>query len=74
MNWNDLISEMQYPHWLMAAGGVLVAVGFFGFAFRKSNEPAVEQAVAPPEGRSHLRPLPTRRLPPPPPFLLDPRD
>jgi len=25
MNWNNVISEMQNPHWLMAAGGVLLA-------------------------------------------------
>ena len=26
---------MQYPHWLMVAGAVLVVVGFIGFAFRQ---------------------------------------
>ena len=32
---------MQYPHWLMVAGAVLVVVGFVGLAFRKNNaEPA----------------------------------
>jgi DNA-directed RNA polymerase alpha subunit len=32
---------MQYPHWLMVAGAVLVVVGFIGLAFRKNNgEPA----------------------------------
>jgi hypothetical protein len=24
---------MQYPHWLMIGGAVLVALGFIGFAF-----------------------------------------
>ena len=28
---------MQYPHWLMVAGAVLVVIGFIGFAFRKNN-------------------------------------
>jgi hypothetical protein len=28
---------MQYPHWMMVAGAVLVVVGFVGFAFRKNN-------------------------------------
>ena len=28
---------MQYPHWLMVAGAVLVLIGFIGFAFRKNN-------------------------------------
>jgi hypothetical protein len=27
---------MQYPHWLMVAGALLV-FGFIGFAFHKSN-------------------------------------
>jgi hypothetical protein len=74
MNWNDVISEMQYPHWLMAAGGVLAAVGFIGFVFQKNTEPADVQKLAPPEERSHPRSPPARRLPPPPPFLLDSRD
>jgi hypothetical protein len=37
MNWNSLVSAMEYPHWLMAAGGVLVAVGFIGFVFQKKH-------------------------------------
>ena len=36
MNWNNVISEMQNPHWLMAAGGVLLAVGLIGFVFKKT--------------------------------------
>ena len=28
---------MQYPHWLMVAGAVLVVVGFIGFALHKNN-------------------------------------
>jgi hypothetical protein len=28
---------MQYPHWLMVAGAVLVVVGFIGLAFRKTT-------------------------------------
>ena len=40
---------MQYPHWLMLAGVVLVVVGFIGFAFQKNTKPAEEQAAAPAE-------------------------
>ena len=44
---------MQYPHWLMVAGAVLVVVGFIGFALHKNNaEPAennLKQEAAPPE-------------------------
>jgi hypothetical protein len=32
---------MEYPHWLIVAGAVLVVLGFIGFALRKSDtEPA----------------------------------
>jgi hypothetical protein len=29
---------MQYPHWLMVAGAVLVAIGFIGLAFRRNRD------------------------------------
>ena len=32
-----MLSEMQYPHWLMVAGAVLVVLGFVGFAFRQNR-------------------------------------
>jgi hypothetical protein len=28
---------MQYPHWLMIGGAVLVALGFIGFVFRQNK-------------------------------------
>ena len=28
---------MQYPHWLMVAGAILVVVGFIGFALHKND-------------------------------------
>ena len=56
MHWHSLLSGMQYPHWLMVAGGVLVAVGFIGFAFQKNTQPAEEQAIAPPENQTSRRP------------------
>jgi hypothetical protein len=28
---------MQYPHWLMVAGAVMVVIGFIGFAFHKTT-------------------------------------
>jgi hypothetical protein len=33
----DALSAMEYPHWLMVAGAVLVVVGFIGVAFRKNR-------------------------------------
>jgi hypothetical protein len=54
-----MLSAMEYPHWLMVAGAVLVVLGFVGFALLKNNaEPAednLEQEVAPPEERAQLR-------------------
>jgi LPXTG-motif cell wall-anchored protein len=54
---------MQYPHWLMVAGAVLVVLGSAGLVFRKSRaesaEDDLEHDVAPPQ----LRSRPTGRLP-----------
>jgi hypothetical protein len=33
---------MQYPHWLMVAGAVLVLIGFIGFAFQKNSTEPIE--------------------------------
>jgi hypothetical protein len=46
---------MQYPHWLMVAGGLLVILGFAGLALRKrSPEPAEDDAS--PETRRRPKP------------------
>jgi hypothetical protein len=37
---------MEYPHWLMIAGAVLVAFGFVGFAFSQNKNES--------ESREHL--------------------
>jgi hypothetical protein len=43
-----MLSAMQYAHWLMVAGAVLVVLGFVGFAFSRNgnkvqaDEPATE--------------------------------
>ena len=33
-----MFSSMQYPHWLMVAGAVLVAIGFIGVAFHRNSD------------------------------------
>jgi hypothetical protein len=33
---------MEYPHWIMVAGGVLVVAGIIGFAFQKNDAVPVE--------------------------------
>ena len=37
-----MLSGIQYPHLLMAAGAVLVVVGFIGFAFHENYAEPVE--------------------------------
>jgi preprotein translocase subunit Sss1 len=32
-----MLSAMEYPHWLMVAGAVLVVLGFIGFAFSQNR-------------------------------------
>jgi DNA-directed RNA polymerase alpha subunit len=36
---------MEYPHWLMVAGAVLVVVGFIGLAFHKNYAEPVENKL-----------------------------
>jgi hypothetical protein len=63
---------MQYPHWLMVVGAVLV-IGFFGFAFHRNNaerisdnpeqtSPNDEANGARPNGNGLSRPTPSERL------------
>src|SRR5438034_1359767 len=33
----DALSAMEYPHWMMVAGAVLVVFGFIGFAFSQNR-------------------------------------
>jgi hypothetical protein len=42
-----LLFDWKYPHWIMMAGAILVAVGFIGLAFhRKRNGPVNESSRA----------------------------
>ena len=34
---------MQYPHWLMVAGAVLVVLGIIGLAFRQNRNVELDQ-------------------------------
>jgi hypothetical protein len=64
---------MQYPHWLMVVGAVLVVIGFIGFAFHRNNaarisdnpeqtSPNDEANRARPNGNGLSRPTPSERL------------
>jgi hypothetical protein len=44
---------MQYPHWLMVAGAVLVVLGFIGIAFRQNRN--VEPDHEPPETEAKVK-------------------
>jgi hypothetical protein len=33
-----MLSAMEYPHWLMVAGAVLVVLGFIGLALRQKKD------------------------------------
>jgi hypothetical protein len=35
----DALSAMEYPHWLIVAGAILVVLGLVGLAFRKRLAP-----------------------------------
>jgi hypothetical protein len=33
-----MLNAMEYPHWLIVAGAVLVAIGFIGLAFSRNRD------------------------------------
>jgi preprotein translocase subunit Sss1 len=33
----NALSAMEYPHWLVVAGAILVVVGLIGFGFRQKQ-------------------------------------
>ena len=55
-----LLSDWEYPHWMMMAGTILVALGFMGFAFRQNrngpvNEPSRAREATPTERLKAMR-------------------
>ncbi len=44
---------MGYPHWLIVAGAILVAIGFIGLAFRRNRN--VEPNHGPPEMKANWK-------------------
>jgi hypothetical protein len=51
----DAFSSMEYPHWLIVAGAVLLMLGFFGLALRQRgveadpSDKATDQEPSEPE-------------------------
>jgi hypothetical protein len=39
----DMLSAMEYPHWMMMAGTILVAAGFIGLAFHRNRNVETDQ-------------------------------
>ena len=39
----DGLSAMEYPHWMMMAGAILVAAGFIGLAFHRNRNVETDQ-------------------------------
>jgi len=48
-----LLLDWEYPHWMMMAGAILVAVGFIGLAFHRNR--IVEPDHKPPEMKANGR-------------------
>ena len=36
--------DWEYPHWMMMAGAILVAIGFIGLAFRQNRNGPVNES------------------------------
>ena len=41
----DAFPAMEYPHWLIVAGAILVVIGFIGLAFRQKLAPVETPGV-----------------------------
>jgi len=38
-----MFSGMEYPHWMMLSGAILVALGFIGLAFHRNRNVETDQ-------------------------------
>jgi hypothetical protein len=41
----DALSAMEYPHWMMMAGAVLVVLGLIGFAFHRNRHEPIKKPL-----------------------------
>jgi hypothetical protein len=53
----NVLSEMEFPHWLMVAGVVLLVLGFVGYAFHQNGRVRARAG----QGRNCLEAGPPRR-------------
>ena len=52
-----LLVDWEYPHWMMMAGAILVALGFVGFGFHRNRNGTGNES-----GRAREPTTPTERL------------
>ena len=52
-----LLSDWEYPHWMMMAGAIVVAAGFIGLAFYRNRNGPVNES-----GGARESTTPTERL------------
>jgi hypothetical protein len=53
----DALSAMEYPHWLMVAGAVLLMLGLIGLAYHRRKGDDAEAPEAAHGGRANLEAL-----------------
>jgi hypothetical protein len=51
-----MLFELEYPYWMMIAGGILVALGSFGVAFKEKGDGM-------PVGDTKIEPMPEQTNP-----------
>jgi hypothetical protein len=44
-----MLLAIEYPHWLMVAGAILIVGGFIGFVLQRNKNPTVEDRLKTPE-------------------------
>jgi hypothetical protein len=67
-----MLSAMEYPHWIMVAGAVLVVAGFIGLAFRQNR--TVEPDHEPTENEGEEEMIERKPEPSGPPFPSRPTE
>jgi len=69
-----MLSAMEYPHWLMVAGAILVVAGFISLAFRQNRTVELDHEPTENEGEEEMAerkpepswpPFPSRPTEPP---------
>ena len=59
-----LLLDWEYPHWMMMAGAILVAVGFIGLVFHRNRNVETDQKKLGRErAKSYDMPEPEMELP-----------